>query len=316
MRVAVGNFFRTRAMATSDRIIDGAAIAKSFRAEVAARIQATQAQDPTFFPQLAIVQAGKRTDSSTYVRAKEKAAAEVGIKFRHVQLPAEAAVDQIVQVVKELNDDEQVHGILVQLPLGDHITADSERLVTESVSPEKDVDGFHPYNIGHLASRASDPLFAPCTPSGVMHLLEHTGVPIAGAHAVVLGRSDIVGSPVASMLRRRDATVTQCHSLTRNVEEYVKTADILVSAIGKAEYVKGSWIKPGAVVIDVGINYVPDPTKKSGQRLVGDVEFNAAAAVASHITPVPGGVGPMTVALLMGNTLESAERMWKKSHAR
>ncbi|KAF8350705.1 tetrahydrofolate dehydrogenase/cyclohydrolase [Amanita rubescens] len=302
-------------MPTSARIIDGTALAKSIRAEVAAKIQATQALNPTFNPQLAIVQAGERPDSSTYVRMKAKAAQEVGIKFKHLQLPADAAVDQIVEVVKQLNGDEQVSGILVQLPLGDHIGADGERLVTESVSPEKDVDGFHPYNIGHLASRASDPLFTPCTPSGVIRLLEHTGVPIAGAHAVVLGRSDIVGNPVASMLRRRDATVTQCHSLTKNVEEYVKAADILVSAIGKAEFVKGSWIKPGAVVIDVGINYVPDSTKKSGQRLVGDVEFNAAAEVASYITPVPGGVGPMTVALLMVNTLQSAEII-NKSHVR
>ncbi|KAK2466913.1 hypothetical protein APHAL10511_001171 [Amanita phalloides] len=302
---------RSRAMTSAAVIIDGSALAKSIRAQVAAKIMTIQAIHPSFMPQLAIVQAGDRPDSSTYVRMKTKAAEEVGIKLKHVRLSQEASVDQVLQVVNELNDDSHVSGILVQLPLGDHIKADGERLVTEAIRPEKDVDGFHPYNVGHLASRASDPLFAPCTPLGVIRLLEFTGFPIAGAHAVVLGRSDIVGNPVASMLRSRDATVTQCHSRTRNIEEYVKSADILVSAIGRAEYVKGGWIKPGAVVIDVGINYVPDPTKKSGQRLVGDVEFGAASAVASFITPVPGGVGPMTVAMLMVNTLQSAERMHK-----
>lgn len=201
-----------------------------------------------------------------------------------------------------------------------------------------------------MSSRASEPLFAPCTPAGVIRLLESTGVPLAGAHTVILGRSDIVGSPVASMLRNKDATITQCHSKTKNIEEIVrlhpfflnycllkccqvKTADVVVSAIGKPEYVKGSWLKPGAVVIDVGINYVPgklffplpyqcshqvssDETKKSGQRLVGDVEFATASQVASHITPVPGGVGPMTVALLMENTLKSAERLWEEARSR
>ncbi|KAI0934512.1 hypothetical protein AcV5_006333 [Taiwanofungus camphoratus] len=172
---------------------------------------------------------------------------------------------------------------------------------------------FHAYNIGHLSSRASDPLFTPCTPTGVIRLLDSTGVPISGSRAVVLGRSDIVGSPVAAMLRNRDATVTQCHSRTKNLPEIVKGADIVVSAIGKPEFVQGSWLKPGAVVIDVGTNYIPDATKKSGQRLVGDVDFASASAVASHITPVPGGVGPMTVAMLMANTLSSAERLWEQA---
>jgi methylenetetrahydrofolate dehydrogenase (NADP+)/methenyltetrahydrofolate cyclohydrolase/formyltetrahydrofolate synthetase len=175
---------------------------------------------------------------------------------------------------------------------------------------------FHAYNIGHLSSRAGDPLFAPCTPAAVIKLLESTNVTISGATAVVLGRSDIVGSPVAAMLRNRDATVTQCHSRTKNLADIVKTADILVAAIGKAEFVQGDWLKPGAVVIDVGINYVPDSSKKSGQRLVGDVHFESAAKVASHITPVPGGVGPMTVALLMSNTLASAERIFERARQR
>ncbi|KAK7467150.1 tetrahydrofolate synthase [Stygiomarasmius scandens] len=296
--------------------IDGTAIAQSIRNGVADRIRAKQSTFPRFQPQLVIIQAGARPDSSAYVRMKAKAAEEVGIKFRHIQLPAEATVEEVIDVVKSLNTDEQVSGILVQLPLGDHVTPEGERQVTEAVIPEKDVDGFHAYNIGHLSSRASVPLFSPCTPSAVIRLLESTGQSIAGTNAVVLGRSDIVGSPVASMLRNRDATVTQCHSRTKNIESVVKNADILVSAIGKAEYVQGSWIKPGAVVIDVGINYIPDPTKKSGQRLVGDVEYSSASQVASHITPVPGGVGPMTVAMLMENTLISAERLWEKARAR
>jgi methylenetetrahydrofolate dehydrogenase (NADP+)/methenyltetrahydrofolate cyclohydrolase/formyltetrahydrofolate synthetase len=166
-------------------------------------------------------------------------------------------VEEIVEIVKKLNEDGQTSGILIQLPLGEHVGADGERTVTEAVSPDKDVDGFHAYNIGHLSSRASMPLFTPCTPSAVIRLLESTGVSIAGSNAVVLGRSDIVGNPVASMLRNKHATVTQCHSQTQNLEGIVKTADILVSAIGKPEFIKGSWIKPGAVVIDVGINYIP-----------------------------------------------------------
>ncbi|KAJ7172469.1 formate--tetrahydrofolate ligase-domain-containing protein [Mycena filopes] len=293
-------------------LIDGAVVAKSVRDGVAARITALQARYPRFQPQLAIVQAGERPDSAVYVRMKAKAAEEVGIKFHHVPIPATTTVDEVIEIVKRLNADEKISGILVQLPLGGHVTPEGERMVTEAVSPEKDVDGFHAYNIGHLSSRASVPLFAPCTPSAVIRLLESTGVPLSGATAVVLGRSDIVGSPVASMLKNRDATVTQCHSRTKNIEAIIKTADIVVAAIGKAQFVQGSWLKPGAVVIDVGINYIPDATKKSGQRLVGDVDFASASQVASHITPVPGGVGPMTVAMLMENTLQSAERLWEK----
>ncbi|KAI0636754.1 FTHFS-domain-containing protein [Trametes polyzona] len=298
------------------KIIDGTAVAKSIREEVASRIKSLQAQYPRFRPSLAIIQAGARPDSSVYVRMKAKAAEEVGIEFKHVKVPEEAEVAEVVDIVKKLNEDETVSGILVQLPLGSHVGADGERTVTEAVSPEKDVDGFHAYNIGHLSSRASDPLFTPCTPSGVIRLLDSTGVQIAGSRAVVLGRSDIVGSPVAAMLRHRDATVTQCHSRTKNLEEIVKQADIVVTAIGKPQLVKGEWLKPGAVVIDVGTNYIPDATKKSGQRLVGDVDFDSAVAVASHITPVPGGVGPMTVAMLMVNTLKAAERIWEETRAR
>ncbi|KAJ7273718.1 formate--tetrahydrofolate ligase-domain-containing protein [Mycena haematopus] len=297
---------------SSAKLIDGQAVAKSVREGVASRISSFQAKYPRFQPQLAIIQAGERPDSTVYVRMKAKAAEEVGIKFHHVPLPAASTVDEIIAAVKQLNDDEKISGILVQLPLGENVTPEGERLVTEAVSPEKDIDGFHAYNIGHLSSRASVPLFTPCTPSAVIRLLESTGVSLSGANAVVLGRSDIVGSPVASMLRSRDATVTQCHSRTKNIEAIINNADIVVAAIGKAQFVQGSWIKPGAVVIDVGINYIPDSTKKSGKRLVGDVDFTSALEVASYITPVPGGVGPMTVAMLMENTLQSAERFWEK----
>ena len=178
------------------------------------------------------------------------------------------------------------------------------------------LDSFHAYNIGLLSSRASEPLFAPCTPAGVMLLLESTGIDINGKHAVVLGRSDIVGSPVAALLRRKNATVTQCHSQTRDLEQIVKQADIVVAAIGQPRFVQGSWLKPGAVVIDVGTNYIDDPTRKSGSRLVGDVDFDSAREVASFITPVPGGVGPMTVAMLMENTVLSAQRLFEKSQQR
>ncbi|KAF8654140.1 hypothetical protein AX16_003670 [Volvariella volvacea WC 439] len=300
------------------KLLDGTSLARSIRDSVASRIKVQQATHPRFQPRLAVVQAGDRPDSSTYVRAKKKAAEEIGIDFRHINVPSTSNVEEIIGIVKKLNDDEDVSGILVQLPLAldTPVSADDERRVTEAVNPQKDVDGFHAYNIGHLSSRASDPLFAACTPAGVIRLLESIKAPIAGANAVVLGRSDIVGNPVSAMLRSRDATVTQCHSRTRGLESIVKNADILVAAIGKAEYIKGSWIKPGAIVIDVGMNYITDPTKKSGQRLVGDVDFSEASKVASYITPVPGGVGPMTVAMLMVNTLSSAERMWNESRKR
>lgn len=304
------------AAAVSAKVIDGTTIAKSLRDNVAQRVNALKSKYPRFQPQLTIVQAGARPDSIVYVRMKLKAAEEVGIRHKHITLPAEATVDEIVAIVKKLNNDDTVSAILVQLPLGDHIGVDGERIVTEAINPEKDVDGFHAYNIGHLSSRASSPLFTPCTPTGIIRLLESTGVSIPGTNAVVLGRSDIVGTPVSVMLRSKDATVTQCHSKSRNLPEIVKNADILISAIGKPEFVQGSWIKPGAVVIDVGTNYIPDPKKKSGQRLVGDVDYASVSRVASHITPVPGGVGPMTVAQLMFNTLKSAERLWEDARSR
>ncbi|GAA5968235.1 hypothetical protein JCM11641_003780 [Rhodosporidiobolus odoratus] len=301
------------------QLVDGNATALALRQGIAARIADKQAQFPRFAPHLAIIQQGARSDSSTYVKMKLKAAAEAGIKCTLVVLggPEEGiSENEVMAEVERLNADDDVHGIIVQLPLSDDIGREGERRITEAVSPEKDVDGFHAYNIGLLSSRASAPLFAPCTPAGVMLLLESTGIDIAGKHAVVLGRSDIVGSPVCALLRRKDATVTQCHSRTANLEEIVKQADILVAAIGQPRFVQGSWIKPGAVVIDVGTNFIADATRKSGSRLVGDVDFDSARQVASHITPVPGGVGPMTVAMLMENTVISAQRLLEKSQQR
>ncbi|KDE06679.1 C-1-tetrahydrofolate synthase, cytoplasmic [Microbotryum lychnidis-dioicae p1A1 Lamole] len=304
------------AMSSQAQVIDGTAVATSLRADISQRISSIQRQFPRFTPHLAIIQQGSRSDSSTYVKMKLKAAEQAGIKCTLVLVDQAASEDEVMAEVQRLNDDDSVHGLLVQLPLSEQVGRDGERRITEAVSPEKDVDGFHAYNIGLLSSRASDPLFSPCTPSGVMHLLKEAGVEISGKHAVVLGRSDIVGSPVCALLRRQDATVTQCHSRTKNLEQIIKQADIVVAAIGQPQFVKGDWLKSGAVVIDVGTNFIPDSTKKSGSRLVGDVDYDSAVGVASHITPVPGGVGPMTVAKLMENTLIAAQRFLEKSQKR
>jgi methylenetetrahydrofolate dehydrogenase (NADP+) / methenyltetrahydrofolate cyclohydrolase / formyltetrahydrofolate synthetase len=220
---------------------------------------------------------------------------------------------ELVDKITELNNDPTVHGILVQLPLPKHL---SEYVVTSAVVAEKDVDGFGTNNIGELAKRGGLPLFTPCTPKGIMVLLRETGVDLKGKNAVVLGRSDIVGSPVSYLLKNADATVTVCHSKTVDLESYVKRADILVAAIGQPNFVKGEWLKPGAIVVDVGTNFVPDESKKTGQRMVGDVDYDSAVKVASHITPVPGGVGPMTVAMLLQNVVESATKYFERQRAR
>lgn len=298
------------------KVIDGNQIAKSIRSNISSEIASIKAQYPRFNPHLVIIQRGSRADSSTYVKMKLKAAEEAGMKCTLIALGEDTTTEDVIRKVKECNVDEGVDGILVQLPLGDDIGSDGERRVVEAVSETKDVDGFHPTNIGHLSSRLTTPLFTPCTPAGVIDLLDSTGVAIAGKKAVVLGRSDIVGSPVCALLRKRDATVTQCHSRTTNIQEALKDADIVVAAIGKAQFVKGEWLKPGCIVIDVGTNFIPDASKKSGQRLVGDVDYSAASKVASFITPVPGGVGPMTVAKLMQNTFESAKRHFEQGRAR
>ncbi|KAL8243839.1 hypothetical protein R6Q59_010097 [Mikania micrantha] len=293
--------------------IDGTAIAKAIRAQIHDVIKERQQTNPRYRPNLKIIQVGERPDSSTYVRMKLKAAEEANIDCELVQFPESISESELVQKISEFNSDPSVHGILVQLPIPKHL---SEYTVTAAVADEKDVDGFGATNIGELAKRGGKPYFIPCTPQGVMVLLRKSGVEVKGKNAVVLGRSDIVGSPVSYLLKDADATVTVCHSKTQNLPDIVRNADIVVAAIGKAQFVKGDWIKPGAVVIDVGTNYIPDTTKKSGQRLVGDVDFDAAVEVASQITPVPGGVGPMTVAMLLQNVVHSANTYFERLKAR
>ncbi|KAF8926449.1 tetrahydrofolate synthase [Haplosporangium gracile] len=295
------------------KVIDGKAIAQNLRNDIKSQIEEMRKTNPHFNPKLSIIQVGAREDSSVYVNMKKKAAKEAGMDFELFHLPPTITQFELLSRVQALNNDPKVHGILVQLPLPDHL---DDRIVTEAIDPKKDVDGFHAINIGHLSKRASEPAFVPCTPKGVIELIKSTGVTMSGKKAVVVGRSDIVGTPVFSLLTKNNCTVTLCHSKTTNLAEVVKTADILVVAIGSAEFVKGEWIKEGAVVIDVGTNAVEDATKKSGIRWVGDVEYNAAATHASHITPVPGGVGPMTVAMLMQNTYLSAVRFFNDSRQR
>ena len=273
------------------RLIDGRAAAAALRAAVAARVAALG-----WRPGLTVVLVGEDPASAVYVRNKDAAAAAAGIAARTLRLPAETTEAALLEVVAGLNADPSVDGILVQLPLPAHIRA---RAIIEAIDPDKDVDGFHPVNVGRLHDGLA--ALAPCTPSGVMRLLELSGVALRGARAVVLGRSAIVGKPMAALLTAADATVTLAHSRTRDLPAECRRADVLVAAVGRAEMVRGDWIAPGAVVIDVGINRLADG------RLVGDVAFAEAAAVAGAITPVPGGVGPMTIACLLENTVRAAE---------
>ncbi|HUF38657.1 MAG TPA: bifunctional methylenetetrahydrofolate dehydrogenase/methenyltetrahydrofolate cyclohydrolase FolD [Anaerolineales bacterium] len=285
------------------QVIDGKAIAEAIRTEIAGSVSArTQAGQSA--PGLATVLVGEDPASEVYVRMKRKACAEAGIESFGFELPADSSQDKVEGLVRELNADPRVNGILVQLPLPGHL--DEER-VLQAISLEKDVDGFHPINIGRLAQKGREPLFIPCTPYGCMVLLEKAGATFEGANAVVLGRSNIVGMPAALLLIERNATVTVCHSRTRDLPSVVRSADILIAAVGRPEMVRGDWIKPGAYVIDVGVNRIEDPSKKSGYRLVGDVAFDEAKEVAAAATPVPGGVGPMTIAMLLKNTLHAAE---------
>lgn len=293
--------------------IDGTAIAKSIREGISKKIADTQAQNPRYKPSLVIIQVGGRSDSSTYVRMKLKAAEEANIKCQIENYDESITNYELLRNIEVFNNDPSVHGILVQLPLPSHI---DEYEITSAVADQKDVDGFGGPNIGELAKRGGKPLFVPCTPKGVMVLLKASGVDVRGKNAVVIGRSDIVGAPVSYLLKNADATVTVCHSKTQNLPEVVKTADIVIAAIGKPQFVKGDWIKPGAVVIDVGTNFIPDDSKKSGQRLIGDVDYDQAAEVASQITPVPGGVGPMTVAMLMQNVVDAADAAHERQKQR
>jgi methylenetetrahydrofolate dehydrogenase (NADP+)/methenyltetrahydrofolate cyclohydrolase len=272
------------------RLIDGKAVAAALRAEVAARVAAAG-----FSPGLAVVLVGEDPASSVYVRTKDRAAREAGIIPQTIRLSADTAQAELLAVIHSLNQDPAVDGILVQLPLPKGI---DPQAVIQAIDPAKDVDGFHPVNVGRLAD--GRPSLVPCTPLGVMKLLKATGIAVAGARALVLGRSSIVGRPMASLLLGADATVTIAHSRTRDLPAECLRADIVVAAVGRPEMVTGDWIKPGATVIDVGINRLADG------RLVGDAAFESCAAVAGAITPVPGGVGPMTVACLLENTLAAA----------
>ena len=288
----------------SASIIDGKQIGQEIRDGVKAAIE-DRLQRGLPAPGLATVLVGENPASQVYVRNKQKACAEVGINSFGYDLPEDATQDEVEALVRKLNADPAVNGILVQLPLPRHL---DEEKVLSAIDLNKDVDGFHPVNIGRLAQKGREPVFVPCTPAGCMVLLERAGAQLSGANAVVLGRSNIVGMPVALLLVKANATVTICHSRTRDLPSVVRQADILVAAIGQPEFVKKEWVKPGAIVIDVGINRKEDASVKRGYRLVGDVAFDEVSEVASAITPVPGGVGPMTIAMLLKNTVEAARR--------
>ena len=277
------------------RIIDGKAIAQGYRAELAIRVE--RLRDAGIVPGLAVVIVGEDPASKVYVRNKTFACESIGMRSEVHALPADASQAQVISFVRRLNADEAVHGILVQMPLPRPI---DKHEVIEAIAPEKDVDGFHYHNVGALV--AGDPNFYPCTPWGIMKMLEHEGVAVEGLHAVVVGRSDIVGKPMAMLLVNAGATVTICNSRTRDLAAMTRQGDLLVVAAGRAGLVSGGMVKPGAVVIDVGVNRLADG------RLVGDVDFESVSAVASRLTPVPGGVGPMTIAMLLANTVKSAER--------
>ena len=281
-------------------LIDGVAVAKIVRAEVARDAEVLRAQGVV--PGLTVVLVGDDPASAVYVRAKEKACIEAGMKGETIRLAADTPQAELLALIDTLNADPTVHGILVQMPVPKHI---DPQAVILRISADKDVDGFHPVNVGRVWIGEKSG-FAPCTPAGVMVLLEKAGVPVAGANAVVLGRSTIVGKPMTSLLVNASATVTVCHSKTRDLPSVTRQADILIAAIGKPEFVTADMVKPGAVVIDVGINRVNDATNAKGYVIRGDVHFASVREVASKITPVPGGVGPMTIAMLLKNTVRAA----------
>ena len=291
----------------SAQIIDGKKLAADTRAEIAAGVAALKAEKG-ITPGLAVILVGDNPASVSYVTAKEKACIEAGMYSREIRLPADTPEQTVIDTVKALNDDPAIHGILVQLPLPKGI---SEKKVIDAIAAEKDVDGFTPVNVGKML--IGEDCFLPCTPHGIVKLIEVTGMDIQGKHAVVIGRSNIVGKPVAVLLSRKgksaNATVTLCHTGTPDVSVYTKTADIVVVAAGRPNTLTGDMLKPGAVVIDVGVNRIPDATKPKGYRLCGDADYESCAQVASAITPVPGGVGPMTITMLLWNTLESAKRV-------
>lgn len=298
------------ASSNTGKVLSGTELSKQIRDKLKEDVSAWKAKLPGFSPGLAIVQVGGREDSNVYIRMKIKAANEIGIEVTHLKLPRTTTQQELMSQLRKLNDDPNTHGIIVQMPL-DSINKIESHVITDFVSPDKDVDGLHTMNEGRVAIGDLTG-FLPCTPNGCIELIKMSGVPMTGANAVVIGRSKIVGTPVSELLKWNDATVTVCHSKTKNLAAEARKADILVLGIGRPQMVKGDWIKPGAVVIDCGINAIADPTKASGQRLVGDVDYEEARKVAGYITPVPGGVGPMTVAMLMNNTVVSSIRSAKK----
>ncbi len=286
-------------------LIDGKKIAEDIRSELAEKVASLCEKGVR--PGLAVILVGDNPASVSYVTGKEKACAEIGIQSFETRFPEDVAEKVLLEKIAECNRDSNVHGILVQLPLPRHI---DERRVISAIDPAKDVDGFTPVNLGRML--LEEPCYIPCTPRGIIELLKRSGVPTNGAHAVVVGRSNIVGKPLENLLIRKsvNATVTICHTGTKNLAAHVKEADIVIACAGKPGLVSVDMIKPGACVIDVGVNRVPDSTKKKGYRLCGDVDFDGASKVAGWITPVPGGVGPMTIAMLLSNTIDAASRQW------
>lgn len=287
------------------KILDGKAIAQDIRAELKEKTAELKKQG--IIPGLGVLLVGDDPASRSYVTAKEKACEETGLYSREIKLPASASHAEILQVVENFNHDDQIDGILVQLPLPD---SSMEQSVIEAINPDKDVDGFHPVNVGRMMLGL--PAFLPCTPHGVLQILKRSGIKTSGAHVVVIGRSNIVGRPLVNLLSQKselgDATVTMCHTRTKNMKELTLQADIVVAAVGRPNTVTADMVKPGAVVIDVGVNRIEDATRKNGFRLAGDVDYAAVSEKASAITPVPGGVGPMTITMLLANTVESAVR--------
>ena len=286
------------------QIIDGKSISSQIRNELKEEVK--RLTDKGFQPGLAVILVGENPASQVYVGSKEKSCNELGINSEAYRLEADTSEAELLSLIDKLNKKKEIDGILVQLPLPEHI---NEEKVLMKIDPDKDVDGFHPVNVGRMV--IGNPRFLPCTPWGIQELLVRTNIDPSGKHVVVIGRSNIVGKPVACILVQKakgaNATVTICHSRTKNIEEITRQADILIAAIGQPKYVKADMVKDGAVVIDVGVNRIPDASKKSGTRLVGDVDFEAVKEKTSAITPVPGGVGPMTIAMLMMNTVKSAK---------
>lgn len=285
------------------QIIDGKKLAEAIKYEIKTAIKEREQQHLPI-PGLATVLVGNDPASKTYVASKIQTTAALGIHSYSYELDEKCSQEELEALIKELNQNPDVQGILVQLPLPSHLSEDN---VLHAISPYKDVDGLHPYNAGLLTRKYSEPLFYPCTPSGIIRMIQSVCPDISGMKAAVIGRSSIVGIPTAMMLNRCNATPTICHSYTKNIDEICRASDIIVAAAGKPLLIRGDWVKPGAIVIDVGINHIPDETNPRGYRLVGDVEFEEAVKRAGAISPVPGGVGPMTLAMLMANTLKAIE---------